>query len=142
MRLAKVWIDIDRLSIKWKSDLSNKIKCNFFQAAAVSIFLYGCNTWTLIKRLMKKLDGNYSKMLRAILNKSWKQHLKKKLRLYGQLPLISKTIRIRRTRHAGEVKTFSYGPLHMDVQVLVDKLETTCNSSVRILDVVLKTCWK
>ena len=30
--------------------------------------LYGCTTWTLTKRLEKKLDGNYTRMLRAILN--------------------------------------------------------------------------
>ena len=33
---------------------------SFFQAAVVSILLYGCTTWTLTKRLEKKLDGNYS----------------------------------------------------------------------------------
>ena len=39
-------------------------------------------------------------MLRAILNKSWEQHPTKK-QLYGHLPHITKTIRIRQTRHAG-----------------------------------------
>ena len=29
---------------------------------------------TLTKRLEKKLDGNYTRMLQAILNKSWRQH--------------------------------------------------------------------
>ena len=48
----------------------------------------------------KKLDGNYTKMLRAILNKSWKQHPTKQ-QLYGHLPPITKTIQVRRTRHAG-----------------------------------------
>ena len=42
----------------------------FFQAAVVSILLYGCTTWTLTKRLQKKLDSNYTRMLRAILNRS------------------------------------------------------------------------
>ena len=46
-RLAKAWTAIDRLSIIWKSNLSDKIKCKFFQAAVVSILLYGCTTWTL-----------------------------------------------------------------------------------------------
>ena len=32
---------IDRLSITWNSDLSDKIKRDFFQALAVSILLYG-----------------------------------------------------------------------------------------------------
>ena len=49
----------------------DKIKRSFFQAAVVSILLYGCTTWTLTKRMEKKLDGNYTRMLRAILNKSW-----------------------------------------------------------------------
>ena len=62
------------LSIIWKSDLTDKMKRSFFQAAVTSILLYGCTTWTLTKRLEKKLDGNYTRMLRAILNKSWQQH--------------------------------------------------------------------
>ena len=73
-RLAKAWTAIDRLSVIWKSSLTDKIKCSFFQAAVVSILLYGCTTWTLTKRMEKKLDGIYTRMLRAILNKSWKQH--------------------------------------------------------------------
>ena len=71
-----------------------------FQAAVVSILLYGCTTWTLTKRLEEKLDGNYTGMLRAILNRSWQQHHPRR-QLYGHLPPITKTIRARRTRHAG-----------------------------------------
>ena len=37
------------------------------------------------KRMEKKLDGNDSRMLRAILNKSWRQHPTKQM-LYGHLP--------------------------------------------------------
>ena len=76
------------------------MKCSFFQAAVVSILLYGCTTWTLTKRLEKKLDGNYTRMLRAILNKSWRQQPTRH-QLYGHLPPITKTIQVRRTRHAG-----------------------------------------
>ena len=39
-------------------------------------------------------------MLRAILNKSW-QHHSTRHQLYGNLPPITKTIQVRRTRHAG-----------------------------------------
>ena len=99
-RLTKVWTAIDRLSIIWKSDLTDKMKRSFFQAAVVSILLYGCTTWTLTKRLEKKLDGNYIRMLRAILNKSWQQHPTKH-QLYSRQPPITKTIQVRRTRHAG-----------------------------------------
>ena len=98
-RLTKAWTAIDKLSVKWKSDLTDKMKRSFFQAAVVSILLYGCTTWTLTKRL-EKLDGNYTRMLQVILNKSWRQHPTKH-QLYGHLPPITKTIQIRRTRHAG-----------------------------------------
>ena len=98
--LAKAWTSIDRLSVIWKSNLIDKMKRRFFQAAVVSILLYGCTTWTLTKQMEKKLDGNYTRMLRAILNKSWWHHLSKQL-LYGHLIPIMKTIPIRRTRHVG-----------------------------------------
>ena len=58
-----------------------------------------CTTWTLTKRLEKKLDGNYTRMLRAILNKSLQQHPTRH-QPYGHLPSITKTIQVRRTRHA------------------------------------------
>ena len=73
-RLTKAWTAFNRLSIIWKSDLTDKMNRSFFQATVVSILLYGCTTWTLTKRPEKKLDGNYTRMLRAILNKSWRQH--------------------------------------------------------------------
>ena len=76
------------------------MKRNFFQATIVSMMLYGCTTWTLTKRMKKKLDGNYTIILPAILNKSWRQHPTKQ-QLYDHLPPITKTIQIRRTRHAG-----------------------------------------
>ena len=76
------------------------MKRSFFQPAVVSILLYGCTTWTLTKRMEKKLDGNYTRILQAILNKSWGQHPTKQQR-YGHLPSIAKTIKIRWTRHAG-----------------------------------------
>ena len=46
-RLTKAWTAINRLSIIWKSDLTDKMKHSFFQAAVASILLYGCTTWTL-----------------------------------------------------------------------------------------------
>ena len=71
------------------------MKHSFFQAAIMSILLYGCTTWRLTKRMEKRLDGNYTRMLWAILNRSWRQQL------YGHLPPSTKTIQIRWTRHAG-----------------------------------------
>ena len=140
-RLTKAWTAINRLSIIWKSDLTDKMKRSFFQAAVTSILLYGCTTWTLTKRLEKKLDGNYTRMLRAILNKSWQQHPTRH-QLYGHLPPITKTIQVRRTRYAGHCWR-SRDELIRDVLLWIpaqdDQLERTFSSYVRIQDVVLKT---
>ena len=99
-RLTEAWTHINRFSIIWKSDHTDKMKHSFFQAAVVSILLYACTTWTLTKRLEKKLDDNYTSMLRAILNKSWQRHPTRH-QLYGHLPSITKTIQASRTRHTG-----------------------------------------
>ena len=48
----------------------------------------------------EKLDSNYTRMLWAILNKSWRQHPTRH-QLYSYLPPITKTIQVRQTRHAG-----------------------------------------
>ena len=146
-RLTKAWTAINRLSIIWKSDRTDKMKRSFFQAAVASIILYGCTTWTLTKRLEKKLDGNYTRMLQAILNKSWRQHSTRH-QLYGHLPPITKTIPVRRTRHAGHcwrsrdelIMMNSYGPPHMAVQKQDDQQEHTFSNYVKIRDAAQKTC--
>ena len=99
MGQTKAWSAINRLSVMWKSDLIDKIKRSFFQAVVVSILLYGYTTWTLTKQMEKKLDGNYPRILRAILNKFWRQHPIKQ-QLYDHLPPIMKTIQVRQTWHA------------------------------------------
>ena len=81
-----------------KSDLYDKANQKFFQAVAVSVLLYGCTTWNLLKRLETKLEGIYTRMLRAILNKSCKQHHPKQ-QLYDHLPPFSPTIPVIQTRH-------------------------------------------
>ena len=85
-------------------------------------------------------------MLSAILNKSWRQHPTRH-QLYGHLPPITKTIQVRRTRHAGHcwrsrdelirdvlLWTPTHGHAKQD-----DQHEHTFSSYVRIRDVVLKT---
>ena len=146
-RLTKAWTAINRLSIIWKSDLTDKMKRSFFQAAVVSILLYWCTTWTLTKRLKKKLVDNYTRMLRAILNKSWRQHPTRH-QLYGHLPPITKIIQVRRIRHAGHcwrikdelISDVLLWTPHMAKQKQDDQLELTYSSYVRTRDVALKTC--
>ena len=59
---------------------------------------YRCSTRTLPKRMENWFDGSYTRMLPAIL--SWRQQPTKQ-QLYGHLPPITITIKIRQTRHAG-----------------------------------------
>ena len=122
-RLTKAWTAINRLSIIWKSDLTDKMKRSFFQAAVALILLYGCTTWTLTKRLEKKLDGNYTRMLRAILNKSWWQHPTRH-QLYGHLPPITKTIKTCRTLLEKQGRTHKWCTL-MDPHIWPCKSRTT-----------------
>ena len=102
--------------------------------------VYGCITWTLTERMEKKLDGNYTRMLRAVLDKFRRQQ-----QLYRHLPPITKTIQIRRIRHARhywrskDEAMYSCGPLNMDEQRQDDQLEPIYNSSVSIQDVAWKT---
>ena len=96
--------NLNKEILKYKKSKQRKIVNSLFMigvclAAVVSILLYGCTTWTLTKRPKKKLDGNYTRILRAILNKSWRQHPTRH-KLYGYLPPITKTIQVRRIRHA------------------------------------------
>ena len=122
------------------------MKHSFFQAAVVSIVLYGCTTWTLTKRLERKLDGNYTRMLRAILNKSGGQHPTRH-QLYGHLLSITKTIQARRTRHAGHCRR-SRDELKSDVvlwtptysRAQAGRSARTFSSYVSIRDVALNTC--
>ena len=108
-RLTKAWTAINSLSIIWRSDLTDKMKRRFFQATVASILLYGYTTWTLTKRLEKKLDGNSTRMLRAILNNSWRQHPTRH-QLYGHCLLSRKLSKLDKPdMHdtAGEVGTSS-----------------------------------
>ena len=98
-----------------ESNPYDKIKRNFFQTVLVPILQYGCTTSTLTRRIFfvscqrrccvygncvdVVLYGNCARMLRNLLNKSWKQNpLKQKL--YSHLSPISKTIQVRQRRPA------------------------------------------
>ena len=65
----------------------------------MSVLLYGSTTRTLKKCTEKRLDENNTRMLRIILDNSWKQHPTKQ-QLYCHLPPISQTIQVGRTRDA------------------------------------------
>ena len=54
-----LWTAIKRLVIIWKFDFSDNIKWDFINAVSLSVLQYGWTTWTLKKRMKKKLDWNY-----------------------------------------------------------------------------------
>ena len=43
---GKAWTAVDSLSTIWKSDLSDKLKLEFFKVVAMSVLLYGSIHWT------------------------------------------------------------------------------------------------
>ena len=66
----------------------------------VSILPHGWITWMLTKCREQKLDENYTRILYAILNKSWKQHPTKQ-QLYSHLLPISQIMKDGRIRYPG-----------------------------------------
>ena len=86
----------------WKSDLRRDLKVRLFQATVESILLYGSETWTMKKSLIKKIDGCYTRMLRMALNVSWTEHTTNRV-VYGRLPRVSSKIQERRMRLAGHI---------------------------------------
>ena len=84
----------------WKSKLSERLKRNFFRATVESVLTYGATTWTLTKTLENRLNESYTRMLRATLNKSWKEHLTNE-ELYKRIPMVTETIRKQHMRFTG-----------------------------------------
>ena len=100
IRKAKAWSALNKLDVIWKSNMPSKLKRDFFKATVETVLLYGSTTWTLTKKQESSLDGTYTRMLRAVLNVSWKDHPTKKF-LYGHLKPISTTMREQRMRFSG-----------------------------------------
>ena len=124
IRIDKAWTAIDRWLTIRKFDFSDKIKRLFFQAVAVLVILYSCTIWKSWGLLRKNV----------VLNKLWKQQPAKE-HLYSLLHLITKTIRIRRERLAGEVWTnrLLWTPTHGHTRV--DRtVKFILINSVRTLD--------
>ena len=99
-RKALAWGAMNNMTSIWKSHMSRQVKLRLFMATVESILLYGCEAWTLTKALEKSLDGCYTRMLRAAMNISWRQHMSNE-ELYGELPRVSSKVAARRMELAG-----------------------------------------
>ena len=111
------------------------MKRSFFQAAIVSILLYGCTTWTLTKRLDKKLDGNCEQYWISP-DSNTQQSTNYTATCFPSRKL-SKLDEPDTQDTAGEAETsskvmYSYGPQHNAEQKQDDQLEHTYSSYVRM----------
>ena len=78
MRKGQAWAALNKMDNIWKSNLERETKIGVFQATAQYVLLCGSESWTLTKKLNKSLDGCYTRMLRKVLNISWKRHMTNK----------------------------------------------------------------
>ena len=85
-----------KMDTLWKSSLNRQIKIRLFIVTIDPILLYESENWTLSARQHRRLDGCYTRLLRRVLNLSWKSH-PTLTEIYGDLPRISK----RRVQFAG-----------------------------------------
>ena len=102
VRKGLAWKALQSLDAFWKSDMSRKIKTKIFRIAVETVLLYGAETWTLKKADARALDGVYTRMLRRVFGISWKSHTPNSV-LYGNIPLLTETIKTRRLRFAGHI---------------------------------------
>ena len=65
-----------------------------------NVLLYGSECCRLTVRQQKRLDGRYTRLLRACQNISWRQRITNKV-LYDGLPPVSEILRARRLGFAG-----------------------------------------
>ena len=91
VRIAKAWSVSNKMDNIWKSNLSREIKVTFYRATIESVLMYGSETWTLKKTLENRINGAYTRLLRAPLNISWREH-KTNMELYGELKPITSTL--------------------------------------------------
>ena len=73
VRIGSAWSALNKLTPIWKSNLDVSIKREFFRATVESVLTYSSQAWTLTKSLENKLNGSYTRMLRAALNVHWSQ---------------------------------------------------------------------
>ena len=94
------WAACNNMDKIWKSKLDRTIKIKIFRVTIEPILLYGSETWTLSAKQHARLDGCYTRLLRRVLNLSWKKHPTLATQ-QGNLPRISVLAKRRRVQFAG-----------------------------------------
>ena len=101
VRKAKAWSTLNKMNKLWKSNMTRKTKVQLFRATVETILLYGSEAWAVTKSLGKRLDGCYSRMLRAALN------IRRSDKICNKevfLPRISEKVRTQRLKLAGHLE--------------------------------------
>ena len=101
-RIALAWTASNKMHKIWRSPLSRKFKLRLFTSTVESVLLYGCEAWTLTEKLERKIDGCYTRLLRASLGYTWKDKITNEI-LYGEIPKVTSKIRTRRLKLAGHI---------------------------------------
>ena len=146
IQLVKGWSTIDRLSVIWKSHLSDKIRRIFFKATVLSILLYGCTS--RLSEWRKSLTEIVQECYDLYWTNAGSNIPQNSSCTVTYLPSLKpfKLDEQDMGDTAGELRvnsnvTFSCGPLHTDEQKLDDQVELNCSSSVHTQNVILRTRW-
>ena len=91
-----------KLSRVWKSPLSTEHRLRLFRAMVEPVLLYGCETWTVNKEMLDRLNDYYTQLLRIAHNVDWTAHARNSF-LYGNgtIPPLGHTIAKITLRFAG-----------------------------------------
>ena len=105
-RLGKANAAFYRLSQVWKNgNILTRTKIRILKSNVLSVLLYGCETWSIIRSDEKKLDAFMHKCLRRLLRIRWSQRIRNDeiRRRAGIEQTISEVIRQRRWKFIGHV---------------------------------------
>ena len=77
--------------------MNMNLNIRFLKSTVESVLFFGSECWTITKSMEKRLNGNYTRLLRKVQNVSWDARLTNE-ELYGLLPAITHVIKTRRLR--------------------------------------------
>ena len=113
-------------------DLTRKTKLMVYEAVIISTLLYGCETWTLYRRDLKKLERFHQQKLRSLMNIRWQDRVTNSevLTRAGSRSIESIIMR-HRLRWSGHVSRMS--EMRLPRQILFSELASGGRSSGRPL---------
>ena len=100
IRKSLAWKACNKLNRIWLSNLSNALKLQIFKSLVEPILLYGSETWTMTKTMLKSLDGCYTNLLKRVQNLDWRDHPTLNV-IYHGLPRISSILTSRMLSFSG-----------------------------------------